>query len=400
MRCLYIIYWGLTEPIGQSGTLPTVLELARTHSEQIVLLTFDKPAHKADPNLVARTREVLEEAGIEWIDLGYTKYPPNLSTAWDIVKGVAAGVALVLTRGVDVVHGRTYVGALIGRAISALTRRPFVVHPDGFWPDERVDDGVWREGSPAYRLARVLERGVYRSATLVIALTEGAKARILDEVSRDPATVLVVPTSVDVDRFGRSEGAPLPGGGLRALYLGSVGGRYQTDELMRFFKVVRDEHPGNRCSLVTRAPRALIEDSLRRTGIPSTTFELSSVDPVEVPGTIAASSFGVFMLRPGRSGVATSATKVGEYLAGGIPVVLSEGCGDLPALIRASRTGVVLADHSARAYESAIRELRALLDDPTLSARCAATARENMSVGVCASAQAECHKMAVTRFPR
>ena len=81
-----------------------------------------------------------------------------------------------------------------------------------------------------------------------------------------------------------------------------------------------------------------------------------------------------------RTSAATSPTKIGEYLAAGLPVVSTAGIGDVDALLRDNRAGALVEDFSARAYEAAVDTVRELREDPGTRQRCAAVARQNLSL--------------------
>ena len=70
--------------------------------------------------------------------------------------------------------------------------------------------------------------------------------------------------------------------------------------------------------------------------------------------------------------------KVAEFLACGRPVVVSAGLGDMPALVRENRCGVVVGE--GEDVDRAAEELCALLDDPELAARCRSVAEQHFDV--------------------
>ena len=71
-----------------------------------------------------------------------------------------------------------------------------------------------------------------------------------------------------------------------------------------------------------------------------------------------------------------SPTKVGEYLAAGLPVIVTAGIGDLDEHVAGRRVGVLLRRLDEAGYRAALRALADLRADPTLATRCRDTARE------------------------
>lgn len=392
MRVLYLIYWGATEPIGISGTVPTVQRLAREQEEEVFLVSFDKPEDRRNGDVVSAVRGALERAGVHWRDLGYTKRPANVSTAYDIARGYAYASWLVLRHRIPVVHARTYVGGLIGTLVaSTVPGTKLVVHPDGFWPDERVDDGIWAEGSRGHRVARALERWMYRRADAVVVLSERARARLQEDPHLTDKPFYVVHTSCDESRFevrpARAADEP-----LSIAYIGSLGGRRMTEEVFRFLAIARSR--GARCTVATQTPTPLYEPAMIRAGLSASELDLRAVSPAEIPELLSRHLAGLFLLRPGLSNLATSATKIGEYLAAGLPVVLNDACGDLHEVVERTRTGVVLRDTSDEAFRVALDRLEELTSDPSTPGRCREVAIATMGVSHCAAVQAEAHRIA------
>lgn len=398
MRVLYLIYWGATEPIGISGTVPTLKRLARDHDEEVFLVSFDKPDDVRDRVLVDAVQSELTAAGVRWKDLGYTKHPPNLSTVYDIARGFAYASWLVLRHRIPVVHARTYVGGIIGALVkTTMPGKRLVCHLDGFWPDERVDDGLWREGSRAHRIGRKLEGWMYRRADAIIVLSERAR----DVLRRDPTLsdkpIFVVHTSCDESRF-HVRGARRPDEPLAIAYIGSLGGRRMTREVFRFLAVAKSR--GATCTVATQTPWSALSEALAEAGLTPEDVNLCSVPPAQVPALLARHHAGLFMLRPGLSNLATSATKIGEYLAAGMPVVLNDACGDCHDIVEQSKTGVVLRETTDDVFHRAIDRVLELTLDPSLPARCRATASATMGVSHCASEQVRAHRAALDARPR
>jgi len=391
MRVAYLIYWGATEPIGISGTVPTVEHLSREHGEEVFLVSFDKPEDTSDSSLVEKIRSTLRSAGVHWTDLGYTKHPLNLSTAYDIARGYAYTSWLVLRRGIDVVHARTYVGGIIGALVrSTIPGVKVVCHPDGFWPDERVDDGVWREGARPHRLARSLERWMYRRADAIVVLSERAREVLRRDRRLEGKPIFVIHTSCDTSRFSvRSPRARDEA--LAIVYLGSLGGRRMTREVFRFFAIAHKR--GIRCTLATQTPISMLQDAFDESGLRPEDLAFRAVSPAEVPALLAQHHAGLFMLRPGLSNIATSATKIGEYLAAGLPVVLNSACGDCHDVVARSGTGVVLDETTDDAFHRAIDSLEQLTLDAETPKRCREVANTTMGVAHCAAEQARAHRL-------
>ena len=83
-------------------------------------------------------------------------------------------------------------------ALDLLTRQPMVMHFHGPWADEAAAEGAGRIG---WHLRHRMERAVYRRASRVITLSHAFATQIAQSYGVDPASVRVVPGSVDVARL-------------------------------------------------------------------------------------------------------------------------------------------------------------------------------------------------------
>jgi glycosyltransferase involved in cell wall biosynthesis len=373
LRIYYVVYWGALEPLGRSLVLPTIRRLTELGVE-IRLFTFEKAAD-LHPPAVAEVERKLHGQGTAWARLTYHKRPRLPATAFDVVHGWARGVWMAVRHGrPDVIHGRTFVGGVIGRLLAITLRRPFIYHNEGFYPDEQVDGGFWAGGSVLHRVTSALERWMYGTAAGIVALSSRGAAAIsaLPDVGPRHTPVIVVPSCTDLEvfcpspssRMGERRQAP------RFLYTGAVGGRYLLDRAASFTAAARRRMGDVRLTVLTREDPAVVERLVAAGGLEPDAWTTASVAHREMPLHIARHDVGLFFLARGISEHGCSPTKVGEYWACGRPVVTTAGVSDLDELIATHRAGVVLRGHQEADYDRALDELQDLLREPDLPARC------------------------------
>lgn len=381
-RVLYIVYWGAAEPLGQSLVLPAVKRLAE-FGARLTLVTFEKPDDLQNREKIQAIRESLAEHDIRWIPLRYHRRPKVSATAFDVAHGVARALLARVRGRFDIVHARTFIGGLIGMAAAPLLRARFIYHNEGFYPDEQVDGGVWRFGSRVHRFARYLEQTMYRRADGIIALSHRARSVIEDlpAVRKRQTPVIVVPSCVDLEHFSPPADVRVPfDDELRLVYIGSIGGRYVFDQIARFVAIAGEEFRSTRFRVLTRTPPAEVDQMLSAEGVPDGDWSVDCVPHSEVSAELAGQHAGLFFLSQGISEHGCSPTKIGEYWAMGLPVVTTPNVSDTDGIIRSERVGVIVGEHSDAEYRRAAAELRELLRDPELSARCRAAAERNYSL--------------------
>lgn len=378
---LYVVYWGAAEPLGQSLVLPAMKKLADLGA-QLTLVTFEKPVDLKRADEISRIRELLNESGVHWIPLRYHKHPKVPATAFDFSQGYARSVVSQLGARPDVVHSRTFVGGLMGLAIAPTLRSKLIYHNEGFYPDEQVDAGVWKLDSAPHRFARLLERRLYSRADGVIALSHKAKAIIekLPAVESKRTPVIVVPSCVDLDHFRWNHRQSISPDVLRLVYVGRVGGRYDLERIGRFAVAALNQGMVN-LRILTPSDPNLVRSTLEAAGLPSEAWSMDCVRYGAIPTELASQHAGVHFLPQGVSDHGGSPTKIGEYWAAGLPVVVSPNAGDSDEIIRRERVGVIVEANSDEANRRAAIDLRALLDDSELPLRCRRAAEMHYALG-------------------
>lgn len=383
LKVLYIVYWGAAEPLGQSLVLPAIRKLADLGVE-LTLVTFEKESDLACQEKIADIRASLDSRGVEWIPLRYHKRPKVPATAFDLFQGVAVSLARRLRFQYDIIHARTFIGGLIGLALAPFMTARLIYHNEGFYPDEQVDGGVWREGSLPHRVARWLERQMYARADGIISMSYRGKEIIenLPFVKRNRTPVIVVPSCVDLElfRFDPSR-PPITKKPLSLVYSGSVGGRYIIDKIGRFVAVAETEIGPARLRILTRAEPELVSSMLKSAAVPDSLWNIDTAPYTEMPERLSRHHAGLFFLSRGLSEHGCSPTKVGEYWAMGLPIVTTPNVSDIDEIIHRYRVGVIVREHTDTAYRQAAIELRTLLEDPELSYRCRAAAEFHYALG-------------------
>ena len=371
---VYITYWSLLDPLCQSQSLPYLFALAR-EGYRVGLITFEQPRWRMSPEAQAAKRRELRARGIDWHPLNYHKRPPVLSTLFDIGLGGLAAARLARRSGASFVHGRSSVSCGAAALAAKLAGVRLFADADGPLSQEYVDAGVWKEGSIGHRLTAWGERRAMELADVVAVLTHHRQREIEPWLSDTP--VYVLPCAVDLQRFhpvAQRREALRRELGLRGtvfVYAGKPGGWYATEEMVAFIAIAKEVLDPLTLVILTGEDPAEFSSLCKEANIP---FVTRSVQPSEMPAYLSAADVGLCFLHPFPSKLACSPIKLGEYLACGLPVVSTSGCGDYDQLIEAERVGVVVESGARDAYPAAARELQHLLTDVSLGERCRSAA--------------------------
>jgi glycosyltransferase involved in cell wall biosynthesis len=380
MTILYVSYDGALEPLGESQVVAYLERLAACHA--ITLVSFEKSRDLADVGRVDGLRRRLATAGVRWVPLRYHKHPPVLSTVWDVAHGIVAALREARRQPIHLTHARGYVAALVAVALRRLVGARFIFDMRAFWPDEKVDAGHWRAGSPIHRAAKRWERRFLESADAVVSLTAaGVDAiRRLGYVVRADAPVEIIPTCTDLRRFspGARDAALAMrlglGTGAVIGCVGTMSNRYLRRPMLDYLACLTAAFEKMTVLIVTHEDHDRVRRDAIAAGVPSDRLRITAAAFSEMPAYLRLMDAGMFFITPALSTMGTSATKLGEFLATGVPVIINEGVGDSGRIVREGRAGIVLPDVTPQSLAASLPAVGALLDEPDIRRRCRVTA--------------------------
>jgi glycosyltransferase involved in cell wall biosynthesis len=388
MRALYICYLSLDDPLVHTQVVAYLRGLAAA-GHRIHLLTFEtRPLTRSRRGALRRE---LAAAGITWHGLRYHKRPSLPATAYDTLAGAlyAAALSWRLRAGgepIDVIHARAHVPAamaLIARRLAGTRMPALIFDIRGLMAEEYEDAGRWHSDEIPFRLTKAVERTAIARAQGIVVLTERLRRQLFGEADRD---VFVIPCCADVDALAadaqareRTRAELGLGDETVMVYVGKFGGWYMANEMAQLFAVARSAIPNLHFLVLTQSDRSEIDRVLARR-CPGSSYTISSAPPGEVGRYLAAADFGISFIRPTPSKASSSPTKIGEYLAAGLPVLSTAGVGDLDELIT-PEVGVLVRDHTDPTYNAAMAQVEQLLAAGAVTRlRCRTLARVELSL--------------------
>ena len=366
-KILFISYDGMTDPLGQSQVIPYLQGLSK-HGYEIFLLSCEKKAAFAQNKAMVAT--LVKNHSIHWVPLTYTKNPPAISTWLDIKKLKRAAAQIHREHGIELVHTRPGVPALVGLWMKKQFGIKFLNDIREFYADSRVEGGMWNVKYPLYkRIYQYFKRketeGVQQSDGIVC-LTYAAEKIIRQWPEYTASTPLeVIPCSVDLNLFDPSMIDIAKKNELRKelnigeqdlviSYLGSIGGWYLIAEMMRFCKLVSDKKPGAKFLFISPHRHEAIVTAATTYGVDPDKIITKKAGRTEVPLLLSLSNYSIFFIRPCYSKLSSSPTKHGEIMAMGIPLITNSGVGDVKEIVNRYNSGIVLDEFTETTFESAV----------------------------------------------
>lgn len=380
LRALYVCYLGLDDPLVHTQVV-AYLDGLSARGHLIHLLTFETGRLSRERR--RRLAAQMSARGVRWHGLRYHKRPSMPATLYDVIRGVLLSAYLMRRHRLDVLHARSHVPAAIGLIAARLVPLRLLFDVRGLMAEENVDAGRWRTGSLAFRLTKLVERTAIRRAAAAVVLTERARQLLFGD---DDRRVAVIPCCVDTLNAadGRSrqrirkrlELADRP----VLIYVGKFTGWYQQREMVDFFARARHALPDLHFLVLSQSDPSIVLEEFARLGLPDTAHTITEVEPAEVAAYLAVADAAIAFIRPCHSKLSSSPTKIGEYLAGGLPVITGAGIGDVDGLLAEFDVGVVLESFEPACLEWGVRQLRSRMAEPGHAERCRRAAAQRLSL--------------------
>jgi glycosyltransferase involved in cell wall biosynthesis len=361
-RALYLSHTGMTEPLGQSQVLPYLRGLA-SHGWSVDLVAFE-PATASEERIRAMAARLADE-GIRYT---WSRRRPSHRLAVKVADAAEAlGRALGRAAGARprIVHARSYLPGAVAKLVATLVPGArFVFDCRGLAGDEYLDFAHWTADDLRYRLVKRAERVLFGHADAVVTLTYRLRDWLRDQgLTSGRSLVEVIPCCADLQRFRPDEEARAAarlalGAGDRFVlaYSGSLGSYYCDDEVAVLFGALRRRCPAQ-LAVFTRSDTTKLRAALAREGVADTDVHIEAVEPKDMPGKLTGADAAASLIQPWFSKIASSPTKVAEFLGVGLPVVANPNVGDMEALIKASPAMIDAGNLSRDALERAAADL-------------------------------------------
>ena len=360
---LFISYDGMTDPLGQSQVIPYLAGLSN-YGYRFTILSCEKRQRFAINKKNIET--LLARYQIRWIPIFYHKRPPVISSLYDVVMLKRKARQLHINENFDMVHTRAGLPALVGLWMKKKLGVKFLHDIREFYADSRVDGGIWNLRHFLYKkiynyfITKEVEQVTYCDG--MVCLTYAAEKIIRQWPQFNNQKVLeVIPCCVDMDLFDPGKISKEQKGELQKKlnigendfiisYLGSIGGWYLTEEMMKMCKRISDRISNAKFLFISPGEHDTISETAQRFGITAEKIIVRSAQRNEVPLLLSTSKYSIFFIKPCYSKKSSSPTKHGEIMAMGIPLIANAGVGDVADIVKKYHSGVIIENLNEEGY--------------------------------------------------
>lgn len=376
MNIIYVTRDGIMEALGTSQVLAYMVKLSESY--KISIISFEKKDDILDEEKLNRYKKIIRDNKINWVLFEYNK---------TLIKNILQFFNLFYTiyclnkKESSLIHCRSFMGGVVGYIAKIFFGIYFIYDIRGFWVDERFDSLDKQKKGLIYKVLNIIDRNIYRKSDAVVSLTEAAKFELIRKGYKNDQSISVIPTCVDLNLFsGREFFArhiyQAEDKNLNIYYTGSVRGRQKFDIVLKLIKSIESFY-NIKLIILNNGEHEYIKHLLKDYSI---NFELHDVEHRKVNEYLKQDGIAIFFYSKSYSRVATSPTKMGEFLAQGIPCITNSCVGDSQRILEGNGIGFTIDIDSNIDSMELSKKIDALLSDDNVARKCRSFAENYYSL--------------------
>jgi glycosyltransferase involved in cell wall biosynthesis len=390
MRVLYIADGSITKPILRSQGLPHLSQLAQKGYE-VFLLSFEVRTTQANYSLEAIRKRYGDR--IHFLPVPMLPASAVRLQLQMLMLGPFITIFQVARLRIRCIHARSYIPAILGLVAKQILAVKLIFDMRGLMIDEFISQGKWTEGSLQTRLMRWFEKKCILNADEVAVVSEQFRQHVLTrkyvfkETYNRPVTV--IPNCVDLSRFGDESEVSQElrqqlgiENKVTIVYAGSLDPWQLPDEMVRFFLIFLKSCSEAFFLFVTYTEPAPIRNLLKSANVDPSKYLVVQANPEDVPHYLSLGTVGMLFRRNEILNRVACPLKFAEYLAAGVPVLLTKGVGDTEQIVKDHNVGLVINSFAAEDMQEAAARLMHFIRENSsqLHARCRTVARQQFSL--------------------
>ena len=370
----------MLEPLGQSQVIPYLGMLSKKY--KIFLISFEKKLNVDQKKNLEQVQLLLDQHKISWNPLSYHGAPKLLSTAYDILSGLITAVKLSKRHDIKIIHTRSYVACIAAYLLKKILKIKYIFDIRGFWVDEKVEANSLREDSRLFRILKNIEKVLFKDADAIVTLTNAsipAIENILPSIQKQK--IIVIPTCVDLDKFTLPTIRDFSDKDKLVIgYVGSVGGMYDFKKVIQAVCYIQSLGKNVEFVVITMSNHLDVNEEIKKSKSKILNYKVFSSNYEDIPKYLNQMHFGIYFYNRKNSRTACAPTRLAEFLACGVPVIVNPGIGDQDDILSNSGNPVGASISTFKDIDKALDLVR--LNNIQQRCRSVAVAKFSLSQGV------------------
>jgi Glycosyltransferase Family 4 len=326
---------------------------------------------------------LMAELQIQWIP---TQYAPIGWKGWFLwVWNVLKIRFYCFRHNIQVLHAFAPVAGALAWMANRYSKKKLVI--DSWEPhaDAMVETGVWTKHSKAFKILFALEKSMARDADFLIAAHPSMLEYSTTRYGISPRQIAYKPACIDLtifDPYLFDKHELRIKFGLRkedtiGICVSQLGGMYYFEETLQLMHLAQNVFAnGMKWLLLTSTPSEKIKAAARVLNINLEPVTILKCAPEKVPMYLAMADFAYNPQMSVPSKRYGTPVKNGEYWAMGLPILLMPDTSQDSHLVQKYGVGVVLTSTQEIDQQTALTNMKLLLQNPNIGADCRQIASE------------------------
>lgn len=261
-------------------------------------------------------------------------------------------VCFMLIYRIEIIHARSYPAALLSYLLKKILRTKYIFDMRGLYPEEGVTKGSFNQGSFNYRMWMQIEKKLIENADRVVVESYPFYEYVNSVVGTSKTSV--IPCCVDAEKFRYDEKKKIRlkkeyrlEDKFLLVYLGTVsmdGGWHDPGIMADYFLHFKKLQTNTHFLIINNQKkiRDSLSEFLKAKGLEENQFTI--INPLEksTSDILPIGDIGLLLIRKLPKAKTMISVKYVEYLASGLPVIVSSDVCGAANLTRENQCGIVI----------------------------------------------------------
>ncbi len=250
----------------------------------------------------------------------------------------------------DIIHCRSYGGAMIGLVASVFSGKPFIFDMRGVLPEETVDVGKLTKISLKFKLLKFVEWILVKKATYVFTVSKKFNLYIESEFNKKQSININNPTDFnEYYKINRKDGR------VNFIYSGSMQVWHLPELTIQYYYEIQKIYGEKVFLYFCTNDQDKAEEIFKKYKLPEKSYEINTVPFKEMPRYYEKCDIAFCLIKESFSKSVCFPVKFSEYIASNLYVLGNTNIGDIDKIIERYNCGLVLDD--LEAIESNVSEI-------------------------------------------
>jgi glycosyltransferase involved in cell wall biosynthesis len=334
MKLLFISFWSLNDGLTQAMVLPVIKYLKKKKLvDEVILATPESRLEGLKSN---------ENAD-------FTHLPIKGILSQDFTSGINVLVSMTFgvlkylrrnNRSITLIWARGSVAGGSAYLISRIFKLPFGVESFEPHAEYMIEGGAWKRGSLKSRLQLFFERKIIANAEVIITVSQSFTRKIID--FRSNRNTYCIPCSVAFDEYKITQSNErFQKEKITGIYVGKFGDIYYSDEFFDLLELLFKSYPEYH-QIILSPMVEYAQKELANRQIPKHRYQIRFVSQAEVKDYLKEADIAFCPVRQSPIRKFCSPVKTAEYLAAGLPIIISKDISDDSDFIQQHQIGQVI----------------------------------------------------------